>query len=77
MVGVPTAVITHRGPDILRDAADLAEQIVNAFPRQLWVLVERGVEILHVGCVVLVVMDAHRLFIDVRLERVVVVRQRG
>ena len=35
------------------------------------------VEIVHVGLVVLVVVDAHRLLVDVRLERVVVVWKVG
>jgi hypothetical protein len=38
-------------------------------------LLERRVEVVHVRGVVLVVMDPHRLFVDVRLQRVVVVRK--
>src|SRR5580693_8737659 len=40
-------------------------------------LVEGGVEVLDVGCVMHVVMEMHRLFIDGRVERRVVVRQGG
>ena len=43
---------------------------------QVGVLLERGVQVVDVGRVMLVVVDLHRLFVDVRLERVVVVRQR-
>ena len=39
-------------------------------------VLERRVCLVHVGLVVLVVMDAHRLFVDVRLERAVVVGER-
>src|SRR5205814_538399 len=39
--------------------------------------IERLVGVIHVRLVVLVVVDAHRLLVDVRLERVVVVRKRG
>ena len=38
---------------------------------------ERGVQIGHVGRVMLVVMDLHRAGVDVRLQRVEVVRQLG
>ena len=44
---------------------------------QLGVLVERGVQVRHVGLVVLAVMDLHRLRVDVRFERCEVVGQRG
>ena len=43
---------------------------------QLGMLLERGVQVVDVRRVMLVVMDLHRLLVDVRLERVVVVRQR-
>ena len=36
-----------------------------------------GTEIVNIGLVVLIVMDAHCLFIDVRLKRVVVVIECG
>src|SRR5439155_26014248 len=37
---------------------------------------ERRVRLVHIGLVVLVVVDAHRLLVDVRLERAVVVGKR-
>ena len=37
---------------------------------------ECGIDLVHVGLVMLVVVDAHRLLVDVRLERVVVVGER-
>ena len=40
-------------------------------------LLERGVQVVDVRRVMLVVMDPHRLLVDVRLQRVVVIRQRG
>ena len=40
-------------------------------------LVERGVQIRHVGLVVLAVVNLHGLRVDVRFERRVVVGQRG
>ena len=38
--------------------------------------VEGSIQVVHVRSVVLVVMDLHRLFVDMRLERIVCVRQR-
>ena len=52
-------------------------QIVEALVVQLGMLVERGVQIRHVGLVMLAVMNLHRLRVDVRFERRKVVRQRG
>ena len=40
-------------------------------------LLERGIEVVHVRRVVLVVMDPHRLFVDVRLQGGVVVAKFG
>ena len=55
---------------------DAAEQILDALRLQLGMLLERGVEVVHVGLVMLAVMDLHRLLVDVRLERVEVVGKR-
>ena len=46
------------------------------FPAKSAWLSRRGVEILHIGRMVLVMMDPHRLFVDVGLEGSVIVRQR-
>ena len=47
------------------------------FALQGGLALERGVEVVHVGGVVLVVMDPHRGFVDVGFQRGVVVGQRG
>ena len=44
---------------------------------EIGVAFDRGVEIVDVGRVVLVVVNLHRLRVDVRLERVIGVGQRG
>ena len=43
---------------------------------QIGVILQRDIEIGHVGAVVLVVVDPHRLLVDVGLQRRVVVGQR-
>ena len=71
-------------PPLLRTAVRMSsgtvlmpfDQILDALALQLGVLLERRVEVVHVRRVVLVVVDLHRLFVDVRLQRVVVVGKR-
>ena len=70
-------------PPLLRTAVRMSSgtvpmlhQLVEALVVEFGVLVERGVQIRHVGLVVLAVMDLHRLGVDVRFERRGVVRQR-
>ena len=72
-------------PPLLRTAVRTAsgtllrslQQIVERLARELGRLLERRVEIVDVGLMMLAVMDLHRLRVDVRLERVVGVGQRG
>ena len=72
-------------PPLLRTAPRMSSgtvamplhQVVEALGVQLGMLVERGVQIRHVGLVVLAVVNLHGLRVDVRFERRVVVGQRG
>ena len=48
----------------------LLQQILDALRLQLGMLLERGVQVGHVGLVMLAVMNLHRLLVDVRFERV-------
>ena len=73
---MPAAVVAHRRADVLGHLVDLAEQVFEAPRRQLGMFVQRGVQIDDVRLVVLAVMDLHRLGIDVRLERRIIIRQR-
>src|SRR5436305_3500759 len=76
MVGVAAAVIFHRAADRLRHLVEAAQQVLHRLGRQVGVVGERLVQLVVVGRVVLVVMDLHRLRVDVGLERVEGVRQR-
>ena len=60
---------------LVAECRQVLQDLVDVLVRPLGAL-EGGVGLVHVSLVVLVVMDAHRLLVDVRLERVVVVRQR-
>ena len=70
-------------PALLRTAVSLSPELVEVLEYLVDVLVrpfgafQRGVRLVDVGLVVLVVVDAHRLLVDVRLERVVVVGKVG
>ena len=71
-------------PPLLRTAVrmssgtrvDAADQILGALLLQLGMLLQRGVQVVHVRRMMLVVVNLHRLLVDVRLERGVVVGQR-
>ena len=70
-------------PPLLRTAVRMssgtvrerADQLLGALALQLRVLLERGVQVVHVGLMMLAVVDLHRLRVDVRLERGEVIGQ--
>ena len=70
VVRVAAAVVAHRGADVSGTVLMLLQQILDALRLQLGMLLERGVQIRHVGLVMLAVMNLHRLLVDVRFERV-------
>ena len=71
------AVVAHGGADRLGQRVEVLDQLLDRLALQLGELLERGVEVVDVGLVVLAVMNLHRLRVDVRLERVERVRQGG
>jgi len=76
VVVLAAPVVAHRRTDVLRDACDAAEQRLEALLVQRGMLVERRVQVVHIGLMMLAVVDLHGLGVDVRLERGVVVGQR-
>ncbi len=76
VVRVSASVVADGGALLLGDDLEARE---NAFDRSVHPFrsLERGVQIRDVGGVVAVVVDLHRHRVDVRLERVEVVRQWG
>jgi hypothetical protein len=77
VVHVAAAVVSDRRPDGLGQRVDLRDQLFDRLLLQIRMRLQRRVEVVDVGCVVLVVVDPHRLLVDVRLQGVVVVRQGG
>src|SRR4051812_32904023 len=76
VVGVPAAVVTHGCLDVRWERPEVLQDLLHGLVRPFGAL-QGTVGLVHVGLVMLVVMDAHRLLVDVRLERAVVVREIG
>src|ERR1019366_5246680 len=77
VVDVAAAVVADGAADIFGDGVQVAQEIFRSFLVQLGMLVQCRVEVLHVGGVMHVVMQMHRLFVDGGFERRVIVRQGG
>ena len=77
VIGVSAAVVADRSSNRLGQGLQVGQQLLDGLLLQIGMLLQRGVEIIDVGSVVLVVMKPHRLLVDVRLQSLVVVRERG
>jgi hypothetical protein len=73
---VPPTVVAHGGTNTLGHRAEVAEELLEAPGGEGVLALEGGVQVGDVGGVVLVVVDPHRLLVDVRLQRVVFIGQR-
>ena len=71
MVHVAPAVVSDRRPDRLRHLVEAMQQVLDRELGELRIRLECLVQVVDVGFVMLVVMEFHRLRIDVRLKRVV------
>ncbi len=77
VVGMPAAIVADGRLDRIGHAIDVLHQIFDAHIRQVRMTLERGVDVVHVGAVVLVVVNLHRTRVDMRLERVERIRKWG
>ena len=68
-------VVPHRPALVLGQLVEVAEDVLHGLVGPLGA-VERLVGVVDVRLVMLVVVDLHRLLVDVRLESVVLVRKR-
>src|SRR4051812_38106886 len=75
MVDVAAGVVAHGGLLVVGQGLEVGEHVLDGLVGQRRAL-ERSVRVVHVRLVVLVVVDAHRLLVDVRLERAVVIGKR-
>jgi len=76
MVDVAPAVVSDRCPDRFRHLVEAMQQVLDRELGELRIRLEGLVQVVDVGFVMLVVMEFHRLRVDVRLERVVAEPQR-
>src|SRR5919197_4320588 len=75
MVVMTAAVVADGRADVLGDAVDPAQQVLERLLLQLGMLVERGVQVVDVCLMMLPVVDLHRRGVDVGLQRPEIVRQ--
>ncbi|MCY1534998.1 hypothetical protein D9M68_703840 [compost metagenome] len=69
MVGVAAAVVAHGGAQRLGQFLDTGDEGFDRRVRMRRVF-QRRIQVVHVGLVVLAVVDLHRLRVDVGFERV-------
>ena len=70
MVAVATPVVADHGAHVFGHGVDVAQQIFHALLAQLRMFLDGSVEVVDVSLVVAIVMNLHRLGVDVRLQRV-------
>ena len=75
MIGVATTVVAYRATDVLRHGVEVAHQVLDGFALKLSVAGDGVVELGYVGVVMLAVVDLHGSCINVRLQRIVRVRE--
>ena len=76
VVVVPAAVVADGAALVLGDRVEVGDDLLDRRVGEVGAL-ERRVDLVDVGLVMLVVMERHRLLVDVRLQRVVGVRKGG
>jgi hypothetical protein len=72
---VAARVVAHHGLLVVGEDLEVRQDMLDGLVGERRSL-QRGVRVVHVRLVVLVVVDAHRLLVDVRLQRGVVVGER-
>ena len=60
VVRVAAAVVADRRADVFRHGVDVLKQILDALRLQIGMLLQRGIQVRHVGVVMLAVMNLHR-----------------
>jgi len=76
MIVVTATIVAHGGADVFRNTVDAAKQLLEPLFIQRGMFVQRRVQVADIGLMVLAVVDLHRLRVDLRFERGVVVGQR-
>ena len=75
MIGVAAAIIAHRIFDVRRNCVEITDELLDGFGFEVRFACDVFVLIRHVSVVMFVVMDFHRLRVDVRFESVFRIRK--
>ena len=70
MVGVAAAVVAHRAADVGGHRVEMADEVLDGLAFEVRLAGDGLVDVGHVSAVMFVVMDLHRLRVDVGFERV-------
>ena len=70
MIHMTATVIPHGCADILRDAIEIAQQFLDRESLKIGLAVQRLIQVRDISAVMLVVVNLHGHFVDVRLESV-------
>ena len=71
MIGMTAAVVPDCSADFFRDGTEVADQVLDRFAFKAGLALDRFVQVGDVRLVMFVVMDLHRLRIDVRFQCIV------
>jgi hypothetical protein len=71
VVGVAAAVVADGGADVLGDAVDVAQDVLDLLALPVGVLADGLVQLVRVRLVMAIVVDLHGAGVDVGLEGVV------
>ena len=77
VIDMASAVVADGSADVFGNCVEVADEILGRLAGELRVLLEGGVQILHICTVVHVVMQSHRLLIDGGIQCVIGIRQWG
>ena len=73
---MPAAIVANGSADIFGNAVDVAQQVLDTLFAEFRMLLDGGVQIIHIGGMMLIMVQRHGLRVDVRLQRGIVVRKR-
>src|SRR5579864_8635690 len=75
MIDVSATMIADRRANIFGDRIQISQKSREWFTCDLWMFIERLIQLCDIRLVMLCVMDLHRLCIDVRLKCIVRIRK--
>ena len=72
---MPTAVVAYGPTDIFRQGIKVSHQFLNALAGQFIMPFKRGIQLGNISGMVFVMVNFHRLRVDMGLERIIRVRK--